>query len=201
MYIRRKVFSLLQDKNGEERYFSTREILLENEEERLFSILDEEDLEQREFGNKENKIKTREWRVQQGKMLKGDTFLDYLTDPDLRKEIKLSNPKDLSSLDDSINKTKIDLLKAARDNEYNEELFRTDKKRLNPPSRRKAHDLRRNVKTKGVIDNHHLSKGVREENLSPKNQEIHWRNSRVRNASKKVSDIINKKGVKLLPKL
>ena len=64
MYIRRKVFSLLQDENGEERYFSTREILLENEEERLFSILDEEDLEQREFGNKESKIKTREWRVQ-----------------------------------------------------------------------------------------------------------------------------------------
>ena len=150
-------------------------------------------LEQREFGNKENKIKTREWRVQQGKMLKGDTFLDYLTDPDLRKEIKLSNPKHLSSLDDSINKTKIDLLKAARDNEYNEELFRTDKKRLNPPSRRKAHYLRRNVKTKGVNDNHHLSIGVREENLSPKNQEIHWRNSRVRNAAKKVSDIINKK--------
>lgn len=53
MYIRRKVFSLLQDETGEERYFSTREILLEDEEERLFSILDEEDLEQKEFARRD----------------------------------------------------------------------------------------------------------------------------------------------------
>ena len=64
MYIRRKVFSLLQNGNGEERYFSTKEILMEDEEERLFSIVDNEDLEQREFGNKENKAKTRKWRME-----------------------------------------------------------------------------------------------------------------------------------------
>ena len=50
MYIRRKVFSLLQDETGEERYFSTREILMEDEEERLFSIVDEE---QREFARRD----------------------------------------------------------------------------------------------------------------------------------------------------
>lgn len=66
MYIRRKVFSLLQDEMGEERYFSTREILLENEEERLFSLVeDDEDLEQREFGNKENKAKRKAWERKQ----------------------------------------------------------------------------------------------------------------------------------------
>ena len=45
MYIRRKVFSLLHDENGEERYFSTTDIVLEDEEERLFSLVDDEDLE------------------------------------------------------------------------------------------------------------------------------------------------------------
>lgn len=54
MYIRRKVFSLLQDETGEERYFSTKEILLENEEERLFSLVeDDEDLEQKEFARRD----------------------------------------------------------------------------------------------------------------------------------------------------
>lgn len=38
MYIRRKVFSLLQDETGEERYFSTTDVTLENEEERTFSV-------------------------------------------------------------------------------------------------------------------------------------------------------------------
>lgn len=37
MYIRRKVFSLLQDETGEERYFSTNEITLEDAEQRIFS--------------------------------------------------------------------------------------------------------------------------------------------------------------------
>ena len=31
MYIRRKVFSLLQDETGEERYFSTTDVTLEND--------------------------------------------------------------------------------------------------------------------------------------------------------------------------
>lgn len=37
MYIRRKVFSLLQDEAGEERYFSTTDITLEDAEQRIFS--------------------------------------------------------------------------------------------------------------------------------------------------------------------
>lgn len=53
MYIRRKVFSLLHDETGEERYFSTREILMEDKEEKLFSTLDEEILEQKEFGRRQ----------------------------------------------------------------------------------------------------------------------------------------------------
>lgn len=53
MYIRRKVFSLLHDENGEERYFSTTDIVLEDEEERLFSLVDDEDLEQREFARRD----------------------------------------------------------------------------------------------------------------------------------------------------
>lgn len=40
MYIRRKVFSLLQDEYGEERYFSTTDIELQDDE-RMFSWLDE----------------------------------------------------------------------------------------------------------------------------------------------------------------
>lgn len=47
MYIRRKVFSLLQDETGEERYFSTTNITLEDAEERIFSISEE-----REFSDK-----------------------------------------------------------------------------------------------------------------------------------------------------
>lgn len=45
MYIRRKVFSLLQDENGEERYFSTTDITLEDAEQRIFSVKDEEEEE------------------------------------------------------------------------------------------------------------------------------------------------------------
>lgn len=41
MYIRRKVFSLLQDETGEERYFSTTDVTLENEEERTFSVAED----------------------------------------------------------------------------------------------------------------------------------------------------------------
>ena len=53
MYIRRKVFSLLQDETGEERYFSTTDVTLENEEERTFSVAeDAESLEEKDFSNK-----------------------------------------------------------------------------------------------------------------------------------------------------
>lgn len=51
MYIRRKVFSLLQDsETGEERYFSTTDINLENAEERVFSVIEGEE---REFARKD----------------------------------------------------------------------------------------------------------------------------------------------------
>ena len=49
MYIRRKVFSLLQDENGEERYFSTTDYEY-----------------QKEFGNRENKAARKAWEAQQG---------------------------------------------------------------------------------------------------------------------------------------
>lgn len=51
MYIRRKIFSLLYNENGEERYFSTTDITLEGAEERTFSITEE----QREFGARKRK--------------------------------------------------------------------------------------------------------------------------------------------------
>lgn len=51
MYIRRKIFSLLYNENGEERYFSTTNITLEDAEERTFSITEE----QREFGARKRK--------------------------------------------------------------------------------------------------------------------------------------------------
>lgn len=53
MYIRRKVFSLLQDETGEERYFSTTDVTLENEKERTFSVAeDAESLEEKDFSDK-----------------------------------------------------------------------------------------------------------------------------------------------------
>lgn len=58
MYIRRKVFSLLQDgETGEKKYFSTTDVTLDNLEERIFSISipTEEELEQREFGARQRK--------------------------------------------------------------------------------------------------------------------------------------------------
>lgn len=53
MYIRRKVFSLLQDETGEERYFSTTDVTLENEEERTFSVA--ESLEEKDFSDKKKR--------------------------------------------------------------------------------------------------------------------------------------------------
>ena len=53
MYIKRKVFSLLQDETGEERYFSTTDVTLENEEERTFSVAeDAESLEEKDSSDK-----------------------------------------------------------------------------------------------------------------------------------------------------
>lgn len=43
MYIRRKVFSLLQDENGEERYFSTTEFTREVAEEKTYAKKDDEE--------------------------------------------------------------------------------------------------------------------------------------------------------------
>lgn len=55
MYIRRKVFSLLQDETGEERYFSTTDITLEDAEQRIFSLNEYDDeYEQREYADKED---------------------------------------------------------------------------------------------------------------------------------------------------
>ena len=54
MYTRRKVFSLLQDsETGEEKYFSTTNINLEDAEERIFSINEEDEAEEREFARKD----------------------------------------------------------------------------------------------------------------------------------------------------
>lgn len=53
MYIRRKVFSLLQDETGEERYFSTTDITLEDAEQRIFSLNEYDEEEQREYAEKE----------------------------------------------------------------------------------------------------------------------------------------------------
>ena len=51
MYIRRKVFSTVIDENGEEKYFSTNEII--NEEDYLDEVM-YSDLEEREFASKRN---------------------------------------------------------------------------------------------------------------------------------------------------
>lgn len=52
MYIRRKVFSLLQNENGKEKYFSTTDITMEDAEQKIFSLVEkEEPTEQREFTN------------------------------------------------------------------------------------------------------------------------------------------------------
>lgn len=51
MYIRRKVFSLLQDETGEERYFSTTDITLEDAEQRIFSLVEDNEASQKEFTN------------------------------------------------------------------------------------------------------------------------------------------------------
>lgn len=54
MYIRRKVFSLLQDETGEERYFSTTDITLEDAEQRIFSLNEYDDkYEQRVYAERE----------------------------------------------------------------------------------------------------------------------------------------------------
>lgn len=69
MYIRRKVFSLLQDEMGKERYFSTTDIVLEDEEERLFSLVeDEEYLEQKEFGRRQKLARKAERAAQNAEM-------------------------------------------------------------------------------------------------------------------------------------
>ena len=48
MYIRRKVFSLLQDETGEEKYFSTTDITMEDVEQRIFSVKEEDDEEKKD---------------------------------------------------------------------------------------------------------------------------------------------------------
>lgn len=74
MYIRRKVFSLLQDENGEERYFSTTE----------YTLLSEE--EQREFAEKEDKDKDED-EEDEGKYLREDkrAIKRYKRRPELSK--------------------------------------------------------------------------------------------------------------------
>lgn len=64
MYIRRKVFSLLQDETGEERYFSTTDVTLENEEERTFSVA--EGLEEKDFSNKKEKVDLKDVKSHKG---------------------------------------------------------------------------------------------------------------------------------------
>lgn len=56
MYIRRKVFSLLQDETGEERFFSTTDITLEDAEQRIFSKKEEEDEGSEDKKEKKRKV-------------------------------------------------------------------------------------------------------------------------------------------------
>lgn len=93
MYIRRKVFSLLYDGTGEERYFSTREILMEDKEEKLFSTLDEEILEQREFGRRQKLARKAQRAAHNAEMHSNKSAKLYWDS----KEI-LNNPK--SSVED-----------------------------------------------------------------------------------------------------
>lgn len=64
MYIRRKVFSLLQDETGKERYFSTTDVTLENEEERTFSVA--EGLEEKDFSDKKEKVDLKDVKSHKG---------------------------------------------------------------------------------------------------------------------------------------
>lgn len=64
MYIRRKVFSLLQDETGKERYFSTTDVTLENEKERTFSVA--EGLEEKDFSDKKEKVDLKDVKSHKG---------------------------------------------------------------------------------------------------------------------------------------
>jgi len=86
MYIRRKVFSLLQDENGEERYFSTTEF----EDERLYAEDndDEPKVEKKmRFGDKQNiKRLKRMYKRRHGEELKDIHMRQMDEDPEVRKQ-------------------------------------------------------------------------------------------------------------------
>ena len=129
MYIRRKVFSLLQDENGEEKYFSTREILMEDEEERLFSILDEEDLEQREFGRKQ-KLARKAERAAHNAEMHTNRAAKLMKKTEAVLQDPKSSSKDIERL--SKNKDKIERLSKSVDREVDSAIETALKK--NPKS-------------------------------------------------------------------
>jgi len=87
MYIRRKVFSLLQDETGEERYFSTTEF----EDERLYTEDDNDDEPKVEkkmrFDDKQNiKRLKRMYKRRHGEELKDIHMRQMDEDPEVRKQ-------------------------------------------------------------------------------------------------------------------
>ena len=121
MYIRRKVFSLLQDETGEERYFSTTDIVMEDEEERLFSIVDEE---QREFARRDyeglTEAQQRDLRTRRNELAK-----------EFNKRRHIYNDEDfLEDLNDSKNRF-LERKKAGKSSKYNsiEDVIKSNERR------------------------------------------------------------------------
>ena len=121
MYIRRKVFSLLQDEMGEERYFSTTDIVMEDEEERLFSIVDEE---QREFARRDyeglTEAQQRDLRTRRNELAK-----------EFNKRRHIYNDEDfLEDLNDSKNRF-LERKKAGKSSKYNsiEDVIKSNERR------------------------------------------------------------------------
>lgn len=185
MYIRRKVFSILEDENGEERYFSTTDITMENEEEKLFSVIE---LEQREFGNKENKAKTRKWRMQQGKEIlekeRGAKFQGVLAEKTRRAidsdfyntntgnlDVDFKNIDKNSNIKSQQNK----LLETARDRSYEGD------SRFRRVQQRQQRGVKKIRGAKVEPEYNPLrDKGTRIRQLSPQHQEQLFRNREAR---------------------
>lgn len=104
MYIRRKVFSLLHDETGEERYFSTREILMEDKEEKLFSTLDEEILEQREFGRRQKLARKAQRAAHNAEMHSNKSAKLYWDSKEILNNPK-SNVEDLEKVSRNLEKS------------------------------------------------------------------------------------------------
>ena len=119
MYIRRKVFSLLQDEMGEERYFSTREIILEVVEY----------LEQKEFGRKQ-KLARKAERAAQNAEMHTNRAAKLMKKTEAVLQDPKSSSKDIERL--SKNKDKIERLSKSVDREVDSAIETALKK--NPKS-------------------------------------------------------------------